>query len=415
MKRLIMILFALALCVGLALAEENAEAQVRCESADGIYTIRVALRSPDEVWTADEMAQDDSVVRLIGAGTEDGVFTARYEAVGDGEVSVYVRRFIGIACAECHGFDLLVSGGVIKSTGGSYTASPAVWEQDDYLYGEWLEKDTQFTALDIRTNLMGDGWDVVVTSPMTHGAYRFTCTMRYDCELDAFVYADGTRFDMNAAGEFVVPPAAENLCGQFTFGGTEDALTLLWRDGDTFDAPVTEFERMPGLPAYAYTGDDPVEAALADYAVREWSGDYLAHAGDTAIPVVLVLKTEAADETHLKAWANVWAYRYAKQEDTLLSISGGEYPCAALLEKDGEGWKVVSLETAEDGDGFGESIREMAEGDADLAEAYFSTMTVDAEASKAARIRFIRGYAEANGLPVTAIKDYGWDPIPLFE
>ena len=413
MKKLIITLLSLMLALGLAAAEEQPVSQVVCESDHGAYIIRVTLRNDGEVWQADNPAQDGCAVRLAESVTADGIFTARYEAVADGEAHVYLRRFSGIACVECHGFDLKVTDGQIENIGGSYTASPEVWVQDDAVYGEWLEKDTQFTLMDIRT-ADTDGWDVTITSPLTHGAYRFTCRMAYDCDRDAFVYADGARFDLDTDGAPAASAAAENLSGTIRFAPDGEDICLVWTDGTEADAASVVFERAPALPAFTCS-TDTAEGALAAYALETRADMFLTHYGDTAIPVVLVLKTEAADETHMKVWANLWVERYVKQGNVLFAISGGEFPCAATLEASEGGWKVTSFEEADEGDEFDGSITALAEGDEALADRYFETMAGDAPEMLEARLRAIGAYVEANGLPVSAVQDYGWDPIELFR
>ncbi|MBR6954018.1 MAG: hypothetical protein IKH77_03115 [Clostridia bacterium] len=290
------------------------------------------------------------------------------------------------------------------------TASEA---PDSLVYGEWQEKDTQFTTLDIRD--ADDGWKVVITSPMTHGAYRITCTARYDAALNALVYTDGTRFDMDSEGGFIVPPAAEHLEGSLVPGGSEEAPLLAWHNGGE-DAEVTWFERAPGLPAYACTGEDPVEAALVSWMVEQGqAGMYLRKPGDTWIPTVIVLKTADVDETHRKVWACLWDDIYVRQEDTLLCIAGGLTPCAATLVREGDGWQVVSLAVPEEGDAYSSSLQALAENDEALLAAFGDASDARSAITQEARCRFIRGYVQANGLSIAAYRDYGWDPVFLAE
>ena len=137
-----LIVLVLILCAAAATGEGIPTAQVIGSIEDGAYVLTVKL-DPDDAgdWRADEMAQDASVVKLASAETEDGVFTARYEPVSDGAVSVYLRHFNEHTCDRMLGFDLMVKDGKVQeATGGSETGSPSEEDQDPYFSGEWLEK-----------------------------------------------------------------------------------------------------------------------------------------------------------------------------------------------------------------------------------------------------------------------------------
>ncbi len=198
MKKLMAVLMALVLAVGMvftAVAEEESQ-PITCEIVEGSYVITVPVEEGDENWAADEMAQDDSVVRLASAEYTDGKFVVTYAPVADGQVTVYVRHLNGVACDQLHGFDLKVEGGkVTESTGGSYTASPSDEEMEEAFAGEWLEKDTQFNTLTITRNETA-GFDFEMVSPISHDACLLKGTVLYDCELDCFVTTDAQMFNL---------------------------------------------------------------------------------------------------------------------------------------------------------------------------------------------------------------------------
>ena len=178
MKKLIAILttLALLLCGLTAFAETDPAAEgtkVNCEIVDGSYVIQIDNPEGDTGWTADDMAQDDTVVKLYDADLIEDTFVVRYDPVGDGDVTVAVRHFTGSACDELYTFALHVeNGAVTESTGGSYTASPDEAEQDPFISGEWTESETQTAQMTIIKNAERD-WDVEIASPLTHGAYVF--------------------------------------------------------------------------------------------------------------------------------------------------------------------------------------------------------------------------------------------------
>ena len=229
-----------------AAAEAGTSPQITGEVTDGNYILTVNTE-PDDMgeWHADEMAQDDTVVRLAYEGTEDGVFTARYEPTGDGEVTVYLRHFNEHACDQMHSFDLLVKDGQVQeATGGSYTASPSEVELDPYFSGEWLEQDTQFTTLNATWNAEG-GWDIEIVSPLSHGAWLIRARAYYDCDYGAFVYDNGVMYNLIPEEGEPEEKAAEGLWGTLMFTGTEEVPQLLWYSGENSEEEGLTFERKP--------------------------------------------------------------------------------------------------------------------------------------------------------------------------
>ena len=161
----------------------------------------------------------------------------------------------------------------------------------------------------------------------------------------------------------------------------------------------------PGLPAYAYSGDDPIEGAIADYlAGNERAKEYLTEPGYVTIPCPIIHKTEMIDDTHAKVYGSFWILNYVRRGETLFNISGGEYPAVIMLE---------NADEAGDGEDYVEDIERFADGDQELADQYFAGADLGAEANQAIRTRFIKAYVEANGLNITAYQDYGWEPVEL--
>ena len=225
---------------------ENDVAQITGKIEDGAYVLSLKTdpKDPGE-WRADEMAQDDSVVKLASSVMENGVFTARYEPMGDGEVTVSLRHISEHnTCDEMHTFDLRVRDGKVQEeTGGSYLATAPDDVLDPVLSGKWLEKDTQFTVLNV-TKKDGDGWDVEIMSPVSHGAWLIRATVYQDCEYNGLVYADGVRYDLTPEGEPAEKEAANGLWGTLSFDGTADDIQLVWYDMEMSENGETvTFER----------------------------------------------------------------------------------------------------------------------------------------------------------------------------
>ena len=233
MKKRIAMLLALALCImGMAMAEAVVARTINCAIEGGKYLIRMPLMEGEEGWVASDMAQDDSVVILENAGIEDGCFVARYAPTGDGEVSVGIRHFDGIACDAVMTWDLIVKdGAVTECTGGSHAESPKEDELDPVLGGSWVEAENGTGEMFIEKN-PDKGWNVQILTPGEGGAVEFDATVFYDCELNALVYADGrftrvpvTDDDAPAAGEMI----SDGNTGSFTLvGDDENDIRLEW-------------------------------------------------------------------------------------------------------------------------------------------------------------------------------------------
>ena len=255
MKKLIAALMTLALLVSglamFALAEETEKAENYTEGKfntlieDGQFIIQVDAKG-DLAWVAYDMGQDPSVVELAIADTIEDTFVARYAPVGDGDVTVGVRHYMGIACDEMMTWDLHVENGTVQDvTDGSYITVGDTEEMDAVLVGEWLEAGSQFANMTIEKN-PERGWDVEIAAPLTHGAYVFKTTIQYDCELDSFVYDKGKFWEapITESDEEVELGEASvaGTAGSFIASDKDGKMTILWYDDNNPDKTV-EFER----------------------------------------------------------------------------------------------------------------------------------------------------------------------------
>lgn len=167
------------------------------------------------------------------------------------------------------------------------------------------------------------------------------------------------------------------------------------------------------LPAYVYTGSDPVEAAVSAWTAQAGQSRFLTENGSVSIPAPVILKTEEADETHLRVYGDFWVFNYVLSGRTLTCISGGEIPAVLTLEKSGDGWTVAGAEEAGDGEDYAADLIRFSQGDPELEEGFFAASDGDGDLVKNARHRWILDYVTANGLEAEAYQDYGWDPVPL--
>ena len=248
MKKIITFILTalLALTIG-ALAEGT---PVNCLIEEGSFIIQIDDPSGDLGWVADDMAQDDSVVKLYDADLIEDTFVVRYDPVGDGDVTVGVRHYTGIACDELHTFDLHVeNGAVTEVTGGSYTESPDPAECDPYLIGDWQTEDGM-SVMTIGKNPEGRTWDVEIVAAQSHGVYIFKTTICYDCELNSFIYDKGKFWEASITDSDEAPELGEativGTTGSFTFTGDSENLILDWYD-DQMEGETVEYLRADAL------------------------------------------------------------------------------------------------------------------------------------------------------------------------
>ena len=262
MKKWWVLLLALLLCGVTALAEAD-DAIVRGEIVDGSYIIHIPDAEGDLGWLADEMAQDDSVVKLASADLIEDEFVIQYDPTGDGDVTVSARHYTGIACDRMYTWDLAVADGAIAEvTGGSYTESPDPCLSDPYLIGEWQTEDGM-AAMTIEKNPSGRAWDVEIVGAASHGGWVFKTTIYYDCDLNSFVYGKGKFWDVPITDSEEPAELGEaklaGTWGTFTFTGDPSDLRLSWYDEERPEEPM-DFQREAVTEIY---NPEDINAAIA--------------------------------------------------------------------------------------------------------------------------------------------------------
>lgn len=223
MKRftaLMLILAALVLCAATSEVSGNIENDLRA----GSFILNIPIVEGDDGTWRTEIVSGGDVVKQSGERVQDGVFQARFDPVSNGEATVAAQRFEGIVCDRAITWTLVVSEGKVEVINlVSDIEAPAT-----DVTGEWREAKTQFTAMTIAPR-PDKGWDVEITSPLTHGAYIFRARMWYDCALNAFVYDDGTFYDIPLVDGESPKAVAVGTAGNLTF---DDASRLIWQDSE---------------------------------------------------------------------------------------------------------------------------------------------------------------------------------------
>ena len=329
MKKLIAILMVAVLSLlGFAVAETAApETEVNCLIEEGSFIVQIPVAEGDEGWVADDMSQDDSVVKLYDADVLEDTFVARYDAVGDGDVTVCVKHMNGIACDEVLTWDLRVKDGAVQEVlGGSHAKSPDEMAQNAAIAGEWQVNDNIMAGLTLTKN-EGQGWAMQIATAYP-GVYVFQADLFYDCELDEFVYENGkvyaseiTNSPKIVLGDLINEEASGTLKA---IEGENGEITLEWYNALSPEETAV-FYRPDGYGEETEMADgadsDWYMSVLAD---PEMSGQFPYHSfadvNDNGVPVLIVTTTE---EAFIGAEDQGRVYVYADGEAKLVKEVGG--------------------------------------------------------------------------------------------
>ncbi len=175
-------------------------------------------------------------------------------------------------------------------------------------------------------------------------------------------------------------------------------------------AESTSEDAVTTLPEFTYTGDNPAIEAIWEYSKIE-AMTYYGFGEQVIIPGYVIHK-EVQTEDELLVFGNFYEYGFQQMGNVLECTSGGEKPACFHLKETSEGYEVVGVEVAGDGAEYDGKIREFTEGYPGVYELFFSG---DPDACDNAKKEFVSMYVKDNNLDIKYVKDYGWDPIPLFE
>ena len=237
-------------------------------------------------------------------------------------------------------------------------------------------------------------------------------------------YWDGTVREVEVKFDFAATDYGESHVKPFDpadYGVVSGALLPVEEEGQAVEPAADyiwmneDFGQASGvlLPAYAYTGSDPIEAAVAAYVAENLGSRYLMPQGAASIPAPVILKTVEQDENTTLVYGNFWVMNYVLRGAVLECVSGGEAPAVMTLTKSADGWTVTAFEEAGDGDDYAKDVKRFSQGDKELEKAYFAAADVNEDPLKSVRQRFIQDYVTVNKLAARAYQDYGWQPIAL--
>jgi hypothetical protein len=122
----------------------------------------------------------------------------------------------------------------------------------------------------------------------------------------------------------------------------------------------------------------------------------------------MIVAKDLSNEDDMLVYGDFWIENYNIDGDTLMCVSGGNYPGVMHLNKD---YVVTKFDQVEDGANFEESAKEL------FGEHYddFFNVYSDDEKRQLIRKKTVADYVNLNGLSVTKYQDEGWPAVELYE
>ncbi len=162
------------------------------------------------------------------------------------------------------------------------------------------------------------------------------------------------------------------------------------------------------LPPYEYPDKNSIYYEVCRYLVDEIGSKQYEKAG-VCIPYCLEVGIDESNPDDILLYGDYWVYNYDLDGETLVTVSGGNYPGLMHIKKSDGKYEVTAFDVVEDGSDNDKSTREIF---GDYYDRVIELMG-DEEANASARGEYISEYVLANELPITQYQDYGWDPVAL--
>lgn len=163
------------------------------------------------------------------------------------------------------------------------------------------------------------------------------------------------------------------------------------------------------LPLFCYSGDDMAVKAICEYFSEEEQDNY-AEDGAVFIPGFIIYE-EVEEQDEYLVFGNFWFYGYQLNGNILEVSSGGEMPACFHLKKTDAGYEVLYVEKAGDGEDYSKDIEEFTKNYPGLYEKYQGDDNDCTEAMK----KYLQMYVRDNNLDIQYFKEYGWEPVAIFE
>lgn len=161
---------------------------------------------------------------------------------------------------------------------------------------------------------------------------------------------------------------------------------------------------------FEYTGDEQYIKEVTDAMLSEFA-IHFNEEQNIEIPTPYIVSIYDEDKNDIKVYGDFYIYGYTMNGMIFDCENGGSFPGCIHLKDDGENISIESVEVAEDGSNYDESLLRICGGDNTLKKDIDNVRVDDGDNL---RIEYVKMYAKNNDLKVSGIKDYGW-PVILFD
>lgn len=328
-KWIAMLLIAALALMGCAFAEPTEEdSAINVMIAEGSFIVQIDVEDGDEGWVADDMSQDDTVLKLYDADVIENTFVARYDPVGDGEICITVRHMDGDVCDRAYSWDVRVVDGAARDI----VAHPEIVAPDEatltpMIAGEWQINDNIMAGMTITKN-EGKGWALQIATAYP-GVYVFQADLFYDCELDTFVYTGGKVYKSeitNSPKVVLGDLINEDAGGSLRVVKSDDGEVRLEWHNELSPEEDALFHRIEDDAPMAEGADsDWYMNVLADPELsRQFPYHAFADVNGDGVPVLIVSTTESAF-IGAEDQARVYVYSEGEPKQVMeLGQAGGE-------------------------------------------------------------------------------------------
>ena len=161
---------------------------------------------------------------------------------------------------------------------------------------------------------------------------------------------------------------------------------------------------------FVYTGDEQYIKEVTEAMLSEFATQF-DEEQNIEIPTPYIVSIYDEDKNDIKVYGDFYIYGYTMNGMIFDCKNGGSFPGCIHLKDDGENVSFESVEVAEDGANYDESLLRICGGDNSLKKDIDNARVDDGDNL---RKEYVKMYAKDNNLKVSGIKDYGW-PIILFD
>lgn len=172
---------------------------------------------------------------------------------------------------------------------------------------------------------------------------------------------------------------------------------------DNSEVQITEAT----LPTFVYTGKDSAIEAIWNYYHEDMI--HSIEDGEILIPAFIIAK-KVEKEDELLVFGNFWTHGFVLNGKMLEVSSGGDNPACFHLKSTENGYEVISIEKAEDGSDFDESIKAFTKGYPGV----YKKLMNGQEGREEAIRKYLKMYVESHQLDIQYYKEFGWDPVKIF-